>query len=525
MLAGGEVKVVDFGVARRLDGERPQARRDRVGGQRSCSRTAHRVDARHEVVDAGTVTVFGTPAYMAPEVLFGEPSTPAERRLQPRRRDPRVPREAAAARRDHARRDDRADHRGPAAEGRRPTRRSGRRDARARAGRSGRRSTSVIARLGAPVPATRRWPLSRSQRAGLAGRGRRRRGRSPIPRRDAPHPRRLDGARGDDRGRADHRARCRATGRRLRSPVRSATVLARLFGDVDRREAQRPRRAEQRISRRAQRRVGASTSCTGSIEEEAGALHGTFDLIVVAVGDGARERSPSPVRRPRLAHLVDEAAEKLARQARACRTPGRASEPRARREALSRGSARVAARHVHACARVPRAGGRCRSELRGRLVRARTRARLDRRRRRRSSDEATAKAYELATAGPRKQPIEGIDAVPRRQQFGTERATSSSRIEQTIDPGGSPRAATTTSARPSYHDGRFDDALRLLQAPRSRLIPRLPTRDRAPVADARSRGATARQASFYRRRRRRRAGVDRLRARPLRRSSPASTAA
>jgi predicted Ser/Thr protein kinase/TolB-like protein len=83
----GEVKVVDFGIARRLE----HAHADGADGAdtpRARAITASEVveilrktmppeDGADTIVSAGTQTMFGTPAYMAPEVLLGERSTEA----------------------------------------------------------------------------------------------------------------------------------------------------------------------------------------------------------------------------------------------------------------------------------------------------------------------------------------------------------------------------------------------------------------------------------------------------------------
>jgi predicted Ser/Thr protein kinase/tetratricopeptide (TPR) repeat protein len=76
----GEVKVVDFGLARRLDhkpaatGRAATAREELVDLLR---RTMPPENGADTIVDAGMQTAYGTPAYMAPEVLIGVPSNEA----------------------------------------------------------------------------------------------------------------------------------------------------------------------------------------------------------------------------------------------------------------------------------------------------------------------------------------------------------------------------------------------------------------------------------------------------------------
>jgi predicted Ser/Thr protein kinase/tetratricopeptide (TPR) repeat protein len=80
---GGDVKVVDFGIARRLHaGPRPTPRRfatveEQVDALVEAFATTRVITPGDSPISAGTHTVFGTPAYMAPEILTGGMSSEA----------------------------------------------------------------------------------------------------------------------------------------------------------------------------------------------------------------------------------------------------------------------------------------------------------------------------------------------------------------------------------------------------------------------------------------------------------------
>lgn len=73
VLGSGGVKVVDFGVARRVEGERPE----RGSGDllAALAQTMPIGQAEADTVTADTNTIFGTPGYMAPEILCGDGSS------------------------------------------------------------------------------------------------------------------------------------------------------------------------------------------------------------------------------------------------------------------------------------------------------------------------------------------------------------------------------------------------------------------------------------------------------------------
>lgn len=73
MVCAGAIKVVDFGVARRLETQRA----DRGSGDlmAALAQTMPIGEAGADTVTADTNTIFGTPGYMAPEILCGDGSS------------------------------------------------------------------------------------------------------------------------------------------------------------------------------------------------------------------------------------------------------------------------------------------------------------------------------------------------------------------------------------------------------------------------------------------------------------------
>jgi predicted Ser/Thr protein kinase/tetratricopeptide (TPR) repeat protein len=74
LVTDDEVKVLDFGIARRLSTREAPARPSMIPERLSTAVEPGRADT---VVTAATNTLYGTPAYMAPEVFHGEPSSAA----------------------------------------------------------------------------------------------------------------------------------------------------------------------------------------------------------------------------------------------------------------------------------------------------------------------------------------------------------------------------------------------------------------------------------------------------------------
>jgi predicted Ser/Thr protein kinase/tetratricopeptide (TPR) repeat protein len=444
LVLGGEVKVVDFGVARRLAS----------GARFTRAATAQQVAdvltktlplglTPDTVVDAGTVTVFGTPAYMAPEVLFGEDSTPAsdvyslgivihECLLKRRPHDATTLVEMIAQVID-----------GPPLKIADPL---GDLVARMLAREPAQRPKldEVIARLGAPKRA-RRWPIVAAAAVVLAGGA----AAYVLTRHEtAPPPAAAPQELAATIAVAPIVVKMPSYG--PEAPIAGAIgdALARVLGDVS--GAKLTGLAATSGDPAAAATMGASYLVTGTIDEQAGTLKGAFDLLVVPSGTklaSVAVEGPSP----RLAHLVDEAAVQLARKlAPAAALDGKPNRVRA--EKLYREGQRLLrlGTFTHARAYLEQAVDADPTFADGwyglALALGWTDAAESLER------EATAKAYELAT-GPRRQLIEGMTLF-LDGAFGAARE----KLEAlTVDPADQ-RERLYFLAEAEYHDGRFDEA-------------------------------------------------------------------
>lgn len=437
IVVDGEVKVVDFGVARRLASGKRMPRAATVQEVVDVLvRTLPVGLTPDTVVDAGTVTVFGTPAYMAPEVLFGEDSTPASdvyslgivihECLVKRRPHPATTLVEMIAQIIEGPPPRVDDPLGELVE-RMLAREAARRP----------KLDEVIARLAAPRRA-RRWPLAVAAAAVLAGGG------AYAVTRHQPAPHEVAATIAI----APITVTMPSYGPEAPIDVAIGDALARVLGDVS--GAKLTGLAATSRDPATVATMGASYLVTGSITEQAGTLTGTFDLTAIPAGKKLATitvAGPSP----RLAHLVDEAAEHLAKQL----APGARLDDkpnRVRAEKLYREGQRLLrlGTFTHARAYLEQAVDADPTFADGwyglALALGWTDAAeaLER--------EATAKAYELAS-GPRKRLIEGMTLF-LDGAFGRARDELKS---LTVDPADR-REQLYYLAEAEYHDGRFDDA-------------------------------------------------------------------
>jgi predicted Ser/Thr protein kinase/tetratricopeptide (TPR) repeat protein len=431
----GEVKVVDFGVARRLaSGKRVPRAATAQEVADVLTRTLPLGLTPDTVVDAGTVTVFGTPAYMAPEVLFGEDSTPASDvyglgiviheclvKRRPHSATTLVEMIAQIIEGQPPKVDDPLGDLVERMLAREPERRP--------------KLDEVIARLAAPKR-TRRWPIAIAAVA-LAGAA------FALTRHEpAPQAQELAATIAV----APINVTMPSYG--PEAPIAGAIgdVLARVIGDVS--GAKLTGLAAPGNDPGAAATMGASYLVTGSVVEQGTTLQGAFDLI--AVPSGTKLASVT-VRDPGLAHLVDKAAEQLAKRL----APGASLDARPNRvraEKLYREGQRLLrlGTFTHARAYLEQAVDADPTFADGWYRLALALGWTD------AADElerqATAKAYELAS-GPRKQLIEGMTLF-LDGAFGAAR-DELKRI--TVDPADR-REQLYYLAEAEYHDGRFEDA-------------------------------------------------------------------